>query len=151
LNNLALDCPAFFNTGEQTVLVSSTNKTFQSNGTLTCKNGGALFFQNGTATLSNVATCSLHATWTDQENIQCWKGWFRTESLLKRNIQFLILPCFIIVWTVTGQYEAFRGRGIGGRQKSSLAQLPKILCDKPRVSHKSSYYSRNKKMGVFVD
>jgi len=88
LNNLVLDCPAVFNTGEQTVLVSSTNKTFQSNRRFTCKNGGALFFQNGIAALSNVATCSLDAKWTDQENIQCWKGWFRTESLLKRNLSF---------------------------------------------------------------
>jgi len=86
LKNLVLDCPGSFNTGEQTVLVSSTNKTFQSNGTLTCKNGGTLFFQNGTATLSTAATCSSDATWTHQKNIQCWKGEFRTESLLKRNL-----------------------------------------------------------------
>ena len=63
----------------------------------------------------------------------------------------MIFPCFIIVGTMTGPYEAFRGRGIGKRQKSSLDQMPKILCDDPWVSHKSSYFSRDKKMGVFVD
>lgn len=96
LNILVIDCPGSFNTGEQTVLVVSNNKTFYSNGTLICKNGGALFFQNGTATLSNATTCSFDATWTDQEYIQCWKGWFRTESLLKWDLSFRFKACFFI-------------------------------------------------------